>query len=265
MKKSYSQEEIEVWEKLATFNHVFARSFTIEDHKTELKMHTHDMGLMTCVKKGIVRVATANDSWLISGDTIFYIPPDLMHVTEMIGDCEILGVVIPQRLIKLLPKNISFIEFSPLLMSILERMTTWEFSLDYNPEQQRLARVAEDELRNAKEAIYFHIPMPKDEKLLKIARKILQSPEDMSTVQNWATVSGMSVRSFTRHFVDETGLGFSEWRQRVKIYTALKMLSSNVPVTEVSFNLGYQNVSTFIAMFKAKMGKTPTEYVRQVP
>jgi AraC-like DNA-binding protein len=262
-KKTYSKDEIEMWEHLSKFNHIFARNFTIDDSLMEQELHTHDFGLLNCVKKGIVRIATENDSWVISHNTIFYLPPNLLHITEVIGECSVLAVFVPTRLNKILPKQISILEFTPLLNSILERMTTWEFKPDYSPEQQRLARVAEDELKNAKKASFFHIPMPKDERLQKMTRKILQSPEDMSSIETWAKFSGMSLRSFTRYFTDETGLAFTEWRQRVKIYTALKLLSQDVSVSDVSFNLGYQNVSTFIAMFKGHIGCSPTEYIKR--
>ena len=261
-KKSYSKEEQELWEGLQKFPYIFAREFTIDDSLMEQSLHTHEVGLLTCVKKGIVRIATEVDSWVISHNTIFYLPPNVMHLTEVIGECSIQAVFIPKRLNKLLPQRIAIIEFTPLMNSILERMASWEFKLEYNPEQQRLAKVAEDELKNAREASFFHIPMPKDEKLKKIAKKILQSPEDMSTIETWAKFTGMSLRSFTRHFTEETGLAFTEWRQRVKIYTALKLLSENVSVSDVAFNLGYQNVSTFIAMFKGHMGCSPTEYLK---
>lgn len=263
MKKTYSKEERKMWEELPMFKYIFAREFTIDDSLMEQRLHIHDFGLLNCVKKGIVRIATETDSWVISHNTIFYLPPNIMHVTEIIGECSVLAVFVPRHLYKSLPKRISILEFTPLLNSILERMTSWEMNLDYSPAQQRLAKVAEDELKNAKEAHFFHIPMPKDERLQKMAKKILQSPEDMSPIEIWAKYSGMSLRSFTRHFTEETNLSFTEWRQRVKIYTAMKLLSENVSVSDVSFNLGYQNVSTFIAMFKGHIGCSPTEYIKK--
>lgn len=263
MKKKLSKCENELWTGLATFPFIFAREFTISDTLMERKLHVHDFGILNCVKKGIVRISTETDSWVISQDTIFYLPPDVMHTTEIMGECSVLAVFVPSHLKKALPQKITIMEFTPLLNSILQRMTTWESKLEYNPEQQRLARVAEDELKNAKEATFFHIPMPKDANLQKMAKKILQTPGDMSSIETWAKFSGMSLRSFTRHFTEETGLAFTEWRQKVKIYTALKQLSDNTSVSDVSFNLGYQNVSAFIAMFKNHMGVSPLEYIKK--
>lgn len=262
VKKNLPKDKLELLERLSNFKYIFAREFTIDDSLMERTLHTHDFGLLNCVKKGIVRIATETDSWVISNNTFFYLPPNIMHITEVIGECSVMAVFVPDHLKKALPKGITIMEFTPLFNSILERMSSWDSDLNYKAEQQRLAKVAEDELKNAKAASFFHIPMPKDEKLQETAKRILQSPEDMSSTETWAKFSGMSLRSFTRHFTDETGLAFTEWRQRVKIYTALKLLSENVSVSDVSFNLGYQNVSTFIAMFKGHMKCSPTEYIK---
>jgi AraC-like DNA-binding protein len=85
----------------------------------------------------------------------------------------------------------------------------------------------------------------------------------MASTESWARSSGMSLRSFTRHFSEETGLAFTEWRQKVKVYTALKLLADHTSVSDVSFNLGYQNVSTFIAMFKSHIGSSPAEFMKR--
>lgn len=262
-KKEYTREEIEAWNEISKFKYVLASEFTLEDGMMEVEPHAHDFGILTCVRKGIVKIATDSDSWVISHNTIFYLPPDIQHSMEMIGECQVMAVIIPNRLKKNLPPKVSILELSSLLFSILERMTTWGFKLEYSLEQQRLAKVAEDELKNAKEADYFHIPMPKDQNLKKLANAILVSPEDMSPIEHWAKFTGMSLRSFTRHFNKETGLAFTEWRQRVKIYTALKLLADNASVSDVSFGLGYQNVSTFIAMFKTHIGTSPAEFMKR--
>jgi AraC-like DNA-binding protein/quercetin dioxygenase-like cupin family protein len=262
MSKNKILDEEQNMDRLVKLNHMFAREFTFADNMMEHEMHAHEFGILTCVKKGIVKMTTPSDSWIVSNNTIFYIPPDIVHSSEIIGECEILVVFIPTQLVKILPKKLSVLELTPLLDSVFDRMTSWDLKVDYNKEQKHLVKVAEDEIKAAKVADYFHIPIPRNEKLKKMAKKILQSPEDMSPIDNWAKFTGMSIRSFTRHFTEETGLSFTEWRQKVKIYNALKMLTENVPVNDVSFNLGYQNVSTFITMFKGHIGCSPTEYIK---
>jgi AraC-like DNA-binding protein len=69
--------------------------------------------------------------------------------------------------------------------------------------------------------------------------------------------SGASTRTLQRLFLDETGLGFSEWRQRLRLLHAAALLGSGASVTEAGLDAGYTSASAFIAAFRKQMGRTP--------
>ncbi|MCY1215799.1 HTH-type transcriptional regulator NimR [compost metagenome] len=50
------------------------------------------------------------------------------------------------------------------------------------------------------------------------------------------------------------------WRQRARLMRAQEMLAAGAAVTTVALELGYDNVSAFIAMFKRELGTTPGRY-----
>jgi AraC-like DNA-binding protein len=101
------------------------------------------------------------------------------------------------------------------------------------PQQQRLTQVALDELSVARPLDTLRIPFPTHPGLARVAAAILDKPADMNAIASWATVAAMSRRSFTRHFVAETGLTFAVWRHRVKTQAALRMLAAGELVTSV--------------------------------
>lgn len=70
---------------------------------------------------------------------------------------------------------------------------------------------------------------------------------------SWA---GMSSRTLTRRFRAETGFSFNEWRQRIRLLRALELLAAGKPVTAIALDLGYDNVSAFIALFRRMFGTT---------
>ena len=76
----------------------------------------------------------------------------------------------------------------------------------------------------------------------------------------WAEWVAIAPRTMTRRFVTETGFTFTEWRQRVRLLRALELLASGQAVTTVALALGYDNSSSFIALFKRTFGKTPGRY-----
>lgn len=119
-----------------------------------------------------------------------------------------------------------------------------------------------DELANAKRASHLSIPMPHQTSLRLVAKQIMENPEDMKTIDHWARVAAMSRRSFTKYFGEETGVSFARWRQLVKLHQSLKMLAEEKSVTEVALDLGYQDTSTFISIFRKQFGVSPTRYMK---
>ncbi|MGA7826924.1 MAG: helix-turn-helix domain-containing protein, partial [Geobacteraceae bacterium] len=65
-----------------------------------------------------------------------------------------------------------------------------------------------------------------------------------------------------RLFVRETGLTFGAWRKRLVLQEAIERLGTGQNITRVAFDLGYQSLSAFIAMFRQALGASPGQYLR---
>lgn len=97
--------------------------------------------------------------------------------------------------------------------------------------------------------------------MLRIANALLDDLSSLSGQRAWADWGNMSTRTFARKFAAETGFSFTLWRQRARALRAIEQLTHGEPVTKVALDLGYENVSAFIAMFKRVLGVTPGRYV----
>jgi AraC-like DNA-binding protein len=102
--------------------------------------------------------------------------------------------------------------------------------------------------------------MPRDARLIRIARALSDRPDDGRRLREWAAWAGIAPRTMTRRFVAETGFTFTEWRQRVRLLKALEWLAAGRPVTAVALDSGYDNVSAFITVFRQVFGVTPGRY-----
>ena len=138
------------------------------------------------------------------------------------------------------------------------RAATWEENI-LNASQARVAGVILDEIRSLPSA-NLGLPMPQDARLLRIARALSDRPDDKRKLEEWAVWAGISPRTLTRRFSIETGFSFTEWRQRVRLLRALELLAAGQPVTAIALDLGYENVSAFIALFRRVFGMTPGQY-----
>ena len=60
----------------------------------------------------------------------------------------------------------------------------------------------------------------------------------------------------------ETGMSVAAWRQQLRLLTALMRLGAGASVTQVALEVGYSDVSSFIAVFKDALGETPARFFR---
>lgn len=82
--------------------------------------------------------------------------------------------------------------------------------------------------------------------------------EQISTSE-LASALNMSDSNFCNTFKRATGVTPKEYINDLKMNRAEEMLQSK-NVTEVAYDLGYESVSHFIALFKKKYGTTPKQY-----
>jgi len=93
-------------------------------------------------------------------------------------------------------------------------------------------------------------------------REHLQHPDILSGVL--AHVN-MTPRTFSRRFKLACEMTPKQWVQQCRIDQAQQLLRhSNLAIGEISYSIGYQDVSFFAALFKRQLGLTPSEYRRTV-
>jgi len=79
-----------------------------------------------------------------------------------------------------------------------------------------------------------------------------------------AALVGMSESTFSRFFTKETGNGFTRFLNRVRVAKACELLGdSEVPITDICFAVGFNNVANFNRRFRELKAVTPREYRQQ--
>lgn len=80
-------------------------------------------------------------------------------------------------------------------------------------------------------------------------------------VESLAADRGMSPRNFSRRFKQATGDSPSHYLQRVRIEVAKDLLrNSNKNISNIAFDIGYNDNSYFSRMFKKHLGCLPNKY-----
>lgn len=95
---------------------------------------------------------------------------------------------------------------------------------------------------------------------MRIAALLQKEPGSRDSLQALSRKTGASKRTIERLFRAETSMPFRQWRQRMRLIGALRLLASGESVTNVALEAGYESTSAFIAMFKKALGVTPGRY-----
>lgn len=221
--------------------------------------HSHARGQLFGAMRGLLTVGTRHGQWVVPAIHVVWIPPREPHALRSHGPFAGWSVYLAEPFCAGLPDEPCTMRGSGLLREAVLRAAGWADAPVLDAVQRRLAGVIRDEIRALpREA--FGLPLPHDRRLLRIARAIGDQPADTRSLDDWAAWAGIAPRTLTRRFVAETGFHFSAWRQRARLMRALELLAAGTPVTAVALELGYDNLSAFIAMFRRQFGTTPGRY-----
>lgn len=107
---------------------------------------------------------------------------------------------------------------------------------------------------------FQHWETPADSRVARICHYVQNHLDSPRRLQDWAEELECDPRTLHRLFVREFGIPFVQWRQQVRLMMALQRLGEGRPVMEVALDLGYQTQSAFTAMFRRKLGITPSAW-----
>ncbi|CAG5000197.1 HTH-type transcriptional activator RhaS [Dyadobacter sp. CECT 9275] len=100
-----------------------------------------------------------------------------------------------------------------------------------------------------------------NEKLGKIYAYLLEHFTEQISLTRVAEIASMNEAAFCRYFKSQTGRTFTHYLTDLRIRYACDLLcKKDTSVTEVCYEIGFENVSHFIQVFKKQMGQTPFEF-----
>ena len=92
---------------------------------------------------------------------------------------------------------------------------------------------------------------------MKVAQAVLAHPGAPKKLVELCAQAGVGVRTIQRHFKKEAGIDFESWRRQVRLMKAIELLISGNSVKQTAFEVGYQQPSAFVELFRTVFGTTP--------
>ncbi|GAB3476846.1 AraC family ligand binding domain-containing protein [Marinomonas epiphytica] len=243
----------------AQHQHVLARQYDMKAGY-EGKRHCHAWFQLMYSANGLLNVELEGQLMVVPPQRAIWLPPNCEHKVTTPQGAQFRSLYFrPEKVASLGQERKAFTVtplIKELILAIVERCDT---NLEWQESDERLLLVLLDQLvkQPSKE---LSLLMPSDHRVLGLVQEIQQNPCNHTGLEQWAERLGVSSRTISRIFLSQTGIGFKEWRQRVRLLHSLSLLEQGVSVTQVAFDVGYQSSSAFSYAFQQFFHQSPKKY-----
>jgi AraC-like DNA-binding protein len=225
--------------------------------------HIHQSAQLLYASAGIMTVTTKKGIWVVPPQRAVWVPMRMEHEILTCGRLSMRTLYIKGDCVADLPKECRVVTVSRLLRELILHVISLPRPYDLKGADVRIMSVILDQIRSLPVVAPLDLRIPRDPRLSKIYRALVDNPADNRSLEDWGRNVGACSRTLTRIFRAETNMSFRQWRRQFRILEALKRLGRKEPVTNVALDLGYDSPSAFICMFKKALGKTPGEYFKR--
>ena len=228
------------WDVDSISRPVVALSATSVTKDWENARHQHRKAQLIYSLRGILNCEIEDGVWIVPPQCAIWIPGDLPHAARGAGETECYCLFVEPDAAPDLPKTCCTISVSPLLRELLLKVAGFPELYAQGGREDRLIAALLDELVAAP-VEDLHLPMPRDSRLRRLVEMI--------------------ERSMSRLLLHEIGMSFGRWRRQLHVILALQRLTKGESVQTVAIELGYENASGFVTMFRKAVGKPPARYL----
>lgn len=224
--------------------------------------HQHRKAQLLYSQRGILCCESANTVWLVAPGCALWIPARLAHSARGGGLVECHCLYIEPNAARPFPKTCCTISISALIRELILKLAQLPECYPLGGREDRLVLTLMDELSDAPVG-KLNLPMPREARLRRLAEMLIADPSAKTSFANWANSLGMSERTLSRLLLQEIGMSFGRWRHQLHVILAVQRIASGESVKTVALELGYENASSFVNMFRKTLGKPPVRYLAE--
>lgn len=230
---------------------------------TRLDPHMHREAQLVFAAKGVMQVQTPGGVWLVPPERAVWVPPLLEHAIDVLSDLEMRTLYFQPRW---LAQQTTGAELSNEFVVRVEALMREAILAMFEPScsiarKIVLAQIVIMDLRDAGDASTF-MPMPLDAKARQVANIILNDPAGDHDLKSLAARVGISGRTLTRLFPEQTKLTLKSWKQRARVIAAIEQLGQpHTSIKQVAAKLGFSSTAAFSHAFRDVTGETPTAFL----
>lgn len=216
--------------------------------------HSHPRAQLLYAASGLMTASTADGAWLVPEGHALLIPSELEHDVAMHGAVAMLTAYLAREASPGPAATCRVLKVSGLLHEGLAALVEEPVLYEPGGRGGLLAALVLAEIARAPETP-FALPLPPDERLRRLCRALIDDPADGRDIDGLADAAGMSRRTLTRRFREETGLSLGEWRRRRRLLAAMTRAARGEPPARIAAGVGYRDPRALQAMMRRAMAR----------
>jgi AraC-like DNA-binding protein len=228
----------------------YARGLRIEPH-------SHRWSQVLFAVAGVMWVEVDQGALVVPPQRAVWLPAGTVHAISVMSPLEMRNLYLPEESVARLTKRSGVFEVSALLRELITTLSEAERDEDYRRVAYRLAVM--EMAHAARYALRVQLPNSADPRLEALCRGVIENPSVEISFETHAAHAGATVRTLSRLFARDLGMGFSEWRRQVQLAVAVSRLAEGRSVNQVARSLGYMP-SSFSEMFRRELGVAPSGF-----
>lgn len=217
--------------------------------------HTHDRGQFSYRIEGFSVVNASGRHIFLPPGRGVWIPAGVVHEVTCRGPAAYNAFYV-DRAASRQPETVRVIAVSPLLHALVECLLD-EDSARHRDRHELVAALILDEIARADDVGATAPVMPLSPRLRALCDGIYAEPARSLDLDAWAAEAGMSRRTFTRTFRDETGLSPGKWHQQLRMHHVDGLLARGLTLQQAAFHLGYSGVASLARAYGRAFGTMP--------
>lgn len=224
-----------------------------------VQRHSHSWGQFIYANSGVLSVVTDNHRYIIPPEQGVWVVPNISHQVSAITNSELTSFYVGVNCMENLAKDCCVLSVDGFLKSLILESKKTNKEYDWQDADGLLLRLIIEKLSKAPKVL-LQLPYPKDKRLLTMLSMLQQHDYNHYDLAQWGKIVGASSRTLSRLFKVETGMTFSQWRQRLKVQLAITKMGQGHSIANIAAELGYESPSAFSYMFKENTGVSPSVY-----
>ena len=212
---------------------------------------------LTYAVRGHLEVITDDARRIVPADRAVWVPAGTVHTLVMRAPISMRSIFLAPGATTLAPPSCRTIAVTPLLRELILHISRIGALDRRRPEQARLVGVLFD-LLAAADDIALELRSPRDPRARRFAELVAAKPGADLPIAKLARKAGASLRTLERCFLAETGVAVGEWRRRVRLFHAMRLLEGGASVSDAALEVGYASTSAFSAAYAREFGRSPT-------